>query len=55
VIERGDLYWADLGPAAGSRSAKRRPILVIQASSYNHSRLATVLATVVTSKLAIKP
>jgi mRNA interferase MazF len=53
VIERGDLYWADLGPAAGSRSAKRRPILVIQASSYNHSRLATVLAAVVTSNTAL--
>src|SRR4051812_26664502 len=52
VIERGDLFWADLGPAAGSRPAKRRPVVVIQASSYNHSRLATVLAAVVTSNTA---
>lgn len=49
VIERGGLYWADLGPAVGSRPAKRRPVLVIQADSYNTSRLATVLAAVVTS------
>jgi mRNA interferase MazF len=53
VIERGDLFWADLGPAAGSRPAKRRPVLVIQASSYNHSRLSTVLAAVVTSNTAL--
>lgn len=53
VIERGGLYWADLGPAAGSRPAKRRPVLVIQALSYNDSRLATVLAAVVTSNTVL--
>jgi mRNA interferase MazF len=53
VIERGGLYWADLGPAVGSRPAKRRPVLVIQAGSYNASRLATVLAAVITSNTAL--
>ena len=53
VIERGGIYWADLGPPAGSRPAKRRPVLVISADSYNRSRLATVLAAVVTSNTAL--
>ena len=53
VIERGGLYWADLGPTVGHRPAKRRPVLVIQADSYNASRLATVLAAVVTSNTAL--
>ena len=53
VIERGAIYWADLGPPVGSRPAKRRPVLVIQADSYNASRLATVLAAVVTSNTAL--
>lgn len=53
MIERGGLYWADLGPAAGSRPAKRRPVLVIQSDSYNASRLATVLAAVITSNTAL--
>lgn len=53
VIERGALYWADLGPAVGSRPAKRRPVLVIQAGSYNASRLATVLAAVITSNTVL--
>ena len=53
VIERGGLYWADLGPVAGSRPAKRRPVLVIQADSYNASRLATVLAAVITSNTVL--
>lgn len=49
MIERGGIYWADLGAPAGSRPAKRRPIVVISADTYNHSRLATVVALVVTS------
>ena len=49
MIERGGTYWADLGAPAGSRPAKRRPILVISADTYNNSRLATVLAVVITS------
>jgi len=49
VIERGGIYWADLGAPAGSRPAKRRPVLVISADTYNSSRLATLLAVVITS------
>jgi mRNA interferase MazF len=49
VIERGGIYWADLGAVAGSRPAKRRPVLVISAEAYNKSRLATVVAVVITS------
>jgi mRNA interferase MazF len=53
VIERGGIYWADLGPAVGSRPARRRPVLVVQSDSYNASRLATVLAAVITSNTAL--
>ncbi len=53
MIERGSLYWAELGAAIGNRPAKRRPVLVIQSSSYNESRLATVLVAVITSTTAL--
>ena len=49
MIERGGVYWADLGAPTGSRPAKRGPVLVISADTYNTSRLATVLAVVITS------
>ncbi|MCX6482012.1 MAG: type II toxin-antitoxin system PemK/MazF family toxin [Mycobacterium sp.] len=49
VIERGALRWADLGTPSGSRPAKRRPVLVVQSDPYNASRLATVVAVVITS------
>ncbi len=43
----------DLGPAVGSRPAKRRPVLVVQADSFNTSRLATVLVAVITSNTGL--
>lgn len=57
VIGRGGIYWADLGQPKGSLPAKRRPVLVISADAYNRSRLATVLAAVITSntRLAAMP
>ncbi len=53
MTQRGGVCWADLGRAVGSRPAKRRPVLVIQADSYNESRLATVLVAVLTSNTAL--
>ena len=53
MIERNGIYWADLGDPSGSRPAKRRPVLVVQSDPYNASRLATVLAAVVTSNTAL--
>lgn len=49
MIERGAIYWTDLGGPTGSRPAKRRPVVVISADTYNQSRLATVVALVITS------
>lgn len=56
-MRRGELHWAELGDGRGSRPAKRRPVLVVQADPYNVSNLNTVLAVVVSSntKLAALP
>lgn len=53
MTEQGGIYWAELGPAAGSRPAKRRPVLVIQSNTYNESNLATVLVAVITTNTAL--
>jgi mRNA interferase MazF len=45
VIQRGGIYWADLGG--------RAPVLVVQAQPYNDSRLPTVLAAVITSNTGV--
>lgn len=56
-MRRSEIYWADLGGGSGSRPARRRPVLVVQSEPYNDSRLATVVAAVITSdtRLAVMP
>lgn len=53
MIHRSSVCWADLGEPRGSRPAKRRPVLVIQSDPFNASRLATVVAAVITSNTAL--
>lgn len=53
MIERGAIYWAALGERAGSRPAKRRPVLVVSADTYNASRLATVIAVMISSNTSL--
>ncbi|MGN6475320.1 MAG: type II toxin-antitoxin system PemK/MazF family toxin [Mycobacteriales bacterium] len=53
MVRRGEIHWADLGEDAGSRPAKRRPVLVVQANAYNASNLNTVLVAVVTSNTGL--
>jgi mRNA interferase MazF len=53
VTERGAIHWVDLGPAQGSAPVLRRPVLVMQADSFNKSRIATtVVATMTTNTQA---
>ncbi|MBW3611260.1 MAG: type II toxin-antitoxin system PemK/MazF family toxin [Actinobacteria bacterium] len=51
MIERGDLWWADVGEARGAAPAFHRPVVVIQAETYNRSRLATVVVVALTTNL----
>ncbi|MCB0176421.1 MAG: type II toxin-antitoxin system PemK/MazF family toxin [Anaerolineae bacterium] len=57
VIERGEIWWASLPEPAGSEPGYRRPVLIIQSNDFNRSRIATVIAVVITSntKLAQAP
>jgi len=48
VTRRGEIWWADFGPAIGSRPAKRRPVLVVSADRYNDTRIATVVVAIIT-------
>jgi mRNA interferase MazF len=52
-VIRGEIWWADLPDPRGSGPGFRRPILVIQANSFNQSRIQTVLVAVVSSNLRL--
>ncbi|UFS59247.1 type II toxin-antitoxin system PemK/MazF family toxin [Subtercola endophyticus] len=49
VVQRGSVYWADLGAPRGSAPAKRRPVLVVQDDRFNRSALRTVIVATITS------
>lgn len=47
-IRRGEIWWADLPEPRRSEPGYRRPVLVIQADSFNRSRIQTVIVAVIT-------
>jgi mRNA interferase MazF len=53
VIRRGEIWWADLTEPRGSEPGYRRPLLIVQADAFNHSRIATTIGVVLTSHLRL--
>jgi mRNA interferase MazF len=53
VIERGEVWWADLGEPEGSEPGYRRPVIIVQSDAFNRSRLRTVVAVVLMSNLRL--
>ena len=49
-IRRGEIWWADLPQPRRSEPGYRRPVLVVQADSFNRSRIQTVIVAVITGK-----
>ncbi len=52
-MKRGEIWWASLTPPDGSGPGYRRPVLIVQANSFNESRISTILVAVVTSNLSL--
>jgi mRNA interferase MazF len=48
-VVRGEVWWADLPDPVASDPGGTRPVLVVQANPFNRSRIATVLAVVITT------
>lgn len=53
MIQRGEIWWASLPEPVGSEPGSRRPVLVVQADSFNRSRICTVLVVALTSNLRL--
>jgi len=49
VVQRREVWWAELEEPRGSEPGFRRPVLVVQADAFNRSRLRTVLGLVLSS------
>ena len=52
-MQRGEIWWATLPEPVGSEPGYRRPVLIVQSDDFNRSRIATVIAVVITSNLRL--
>jgi mRNA interferase MazF len=52
-IQRGEIWWADLPEPRRSEPGYRRPVLVVQADSFNLSRIQTAIVAAITTNLAL--
>ncbi len=53
AMRRGDVWWASLRDPVGSEPGFRRPVLIVQADSFNQSRIQTVIAVTLTTNLKL--
>lgn len=52
-MRRGEIWWASLPEPAGSGPGYRRPVVIVQANSFNESRIQTAIVAVITSNLPL--
>jgi mRNA interferase MazF len=50
-MRRGEVWWVDFGSPFGSEPGYRRPAIVVQADSFNKSRIQTILVVPLTRTL----
>jgi mRNA interferase MazF len=49
-MNRGEVWWADLGQPFGSEPGYRRPVIIVQSDFFNRSRIGTILVVPMTSR-----
>ena len=53
IIERGEVWWADLGEPRGSSPGFHRPIVIIQSDFFNKTRINTLIAAIIITNLRL--
>ena len=53
-MTRGEVWWVDLGIPFGREPGFRRPVIVVQANSFNRSRISTVIVVPLTSNVDLE-
>ena len=52
-MNRGEIWWASLEAPGRSGPGYRRPVVIVQADSFNRSRIHTVIIVAITSNLRL--
>ena len=53
MIQRGDIWWANIPPPTGSEPGYRRPVLIVQTDPFNQSGIGTVVGVAFTANLKL--
>lgn len=53
MINRGEIWWADLPEPTGSAPGYRRPVLIIQSDNFNKTNLNTSIVASITTNLGL--
>jgi mRNA interferase MazF len=53
VIHRGEIWWANLGMPRGSGPGFERPVLIVQADSFNEAAMETAIIAALTSNIRL--
>jgi mRNA interferase MazF len=52
-MKRGEIWWASLSIPEGSEPGYRRPVVIVQADSFNRSKIQTVVVATITSNIRL--
>ncbi|MEO8073142.1 MAG: type II toxin-antitoxin system PemK/MazF family toxin [Acidobacteriota bacterium] len=53
AVERGEVWWADLGEPRGSSPGFHRPVLIIQSDYFNKTQMNTLVVAIITTNLRL--
>jgi mRNA interferase MazF len=53
VINRGEIWWAELPLPSGPETGYRHPVVVVQSNEFNRSLINTVVAVVITTNMRL--
>lgn len=53
MIERGEIWWADLGEPRGSSPGFHRPVVAIQSDFFNKTAINTLIVAITTTNLRL--
>ena len=52
-MNRGQIWWAELGESTASEPGYRRPVVIVQSDDFNRSRINTIIVIPITSNLKL--
>ena len=53
MVNRGQIWWAELAEPIASEPGYKRPVIIVQANEFNKSRINTVVVVSITSNLRL--